>query len=88
MDMAEIRPEVGVWVGLGVDYLKINCIHVSLPLLLSPSLAGCRLEPSSNQVVQPVYTNSIDKWREKMPLRDQRIIYGECDMLKELGYSP
>lgn len=52
------------------------------------SSVHCRLEPSSNQVIQPVYTKSVDKWKEKLSARDQRIIWQECDMLKELGYPP
>ena len=46
----------------------------------------CRLEPSSNQIIHPVYTSSVNEWRKKIPSRDLRIIYEECDMLKELGY--
>lgn len=47
-----------------------------------------RLEPSSNQVKEAVHTNAMEKWKEKMPLKIQKEIYKECDLLKELGYPP
>ena len=47
-----------------------------------------RLEPSSNQVRKAINTESVDKWREKLPQDIQKQIYRECDLLKELGYPP
>ena len=47
-----------------------------------------RLEPSSNQVRREVNTESVEKWRKKMPLDIQKEIYKKCDLLKELGYPP
>lgn len=44
------------------------------------------MEPSSNQVVEAVHTNAVEKWREKLPQDIQKEIYHQCDMLKELGY--
>ena len=47
-----------------------------------------RLEPSSSQVRREVNTESVEKWRKKMPLDIQKEIYKKCDLLKELGYPP
>lgn len=47
-----------------------------------------RLEPSSNQVQKAVNTDSVEKWRQKMPEDIQKQIYKQCDLLKELGYPP
>ena len=45
------------------------------------------MEPSSNQVKEAVHTAAIEKWRTKLPVKLQKKMYVECDMLKELGYS-
>lgn len=55
--------------------------------LINKEFSLSKLEPSSNQVKEPVHTNSVEKWRSHIPLDVQRTIYRECDMLKELGYS-
>ena len=47
-----------------------------------------RLEPSSSQVRREVNTESVEKWRQKMPVDIQKEIYKKCDLLKELGYPP
>ena len=55
---------------------------------LQKTIFVCRLEPSSNQVKRPVYKDSVSRWKHKLSLSDQKKIYRECDMLKELGYPP
>lgn len=63
------------WVCLCV--LSHLCSHFPHPF---------RLEPSSNQVKQPVHTSARDKWRENLPSSLQDRIYSECNMLRELNY--
>lgn len=78
-------PQCVAWSWICTSSLSLLCKVSLVEWLVS---LHCRLEPSSNQVIQPVYTKSVDTWKEQLSARDQRIIWQECDMLKELGYPP
>lgn len=56
-------------------------------LVINIAVFFFRMEPSTNQVKQPVYKNAIDKWREAIPKNLQKTMYKTAPLLQQLGYK-
>lgn len=56
-------------------------------LISSKEISLSKMEPSTNQVKQPVYKNAIDKWREVIPKNLQKTMYKTAPLLQQLGYK-
>ena len=51
------------------------------------AIVGFRMEPSTNQVKEPVNSKAIDKWRHDIPEEMQKKMYRTAPLLSQLGYS-
>lgn len=76
---------------LQTDVTTFLCVYpiayISLLVVCKYWYIFLRMEPSTNQVKEPVYKKAIDKWRQVIPKDMQRTMYRTAPLLQQLGYK-